>query len=67
MSDLFDQDPGQGRDRDDPALLVDVDGYEGPLDLLLELARRQKVDLTRISIRQRSGQRVVYAPSSRRS
>jgi segregation and condensation protein A len=31
-------------------LLVDVDGYEGPLDLLLDLARRQKVDLAAISI-----------------
>lgn len=34
----------------DPALIVDVDGYEGPLDLLLTLARNQKVDLARISI-----------------
>lgn len=31
-------------------LHVDVDGYEGPLDLLLDLARRQKVDLASISI-----------------
>ena len=31
-------------------LYVDVDGYEGPLDLLLDLARRQKVDLGRISV-----------------
>ena len=31
-------------------LHVDVGGYEGPLDLLLDLARRQKVDLARISI-----------------
>ena len=30
--------------------VVDVDGYEGPLDLLLELARRQKVDLHKISV-----------------
>ncbi len=30
--------------------VVDVDGYEGPLDLLLSLAREQKVDLARISI-----------------
>jgi segregation and condensation protein A len=29
---------------------VDLDGFEGPLDLLLTLAREQKVDLTRISI-----------------
>ena len=34
----------------EPSLVVDVDGYEGPLDLLLDLARRQKVDLHRISI-----------------
>src|ERR671916_1335214 len=38
------------RSESEPALLVDVDGFEGPLDLLLELARRQKVDLHRISI-----------------
>jgi segregation and condensation protein A len=30
--------------------VVDLAGFEGPLDVLLELARRQKVDLTRISI-----------------
>lgn len=32
------------------ALLVRLDGFEGPLDLLLELARGQKLDLARISI-----------------
>jgi len=32
------------------ALVVDLDGYEGPLDVLLELAREQKVDLLQISI-----------------
>ena len=32
------------------ALLLHLDGFEGPLDLLLELARGQKVDLARISI-----------------
>nr|WP_244542308.1 ScpA family protein [Devosia psychrophila] len=31
-------------------MYVDVDGYEGPLDLLLDLARRQKVDLAAISV-----------------
>jgi len=36
--------------RDDDVMYVDVDGYEGPLDLLLDLARRQKVDLAHISI-----------------
>ncbi|MGD9738093.1 MAG: ScpA family protein [Bauldia sp.] len=34
----------------DDALVVDVAGFEGPLDLLLELARSQKVDLARISV-----------------
>jgi len=31
-------------------LVLDLDGYEGPIDLLLALAREQKVDLGRISI-----------------
>lgn len=34
----------------DPSLVVDVAGFEGPLDLLLHLARNQKVDLARISV-----------------
>ena len=31
-------------------LIVDVDGFEGPLDLLLSLSRAQKVDLRKISV-----------------
>ncbi|NIA67538.1 segregation/condensation protein A [Pelagibius litoralis] len=31
-------------------LLLDLDGYAGPIDILLELARAQKVDLTQIRI-----------------
>lgn len=38
------------RTQSDPSLNIDVDGFEGPLDLLLHLARNQKVDLARISI-----------------
>lgn len=38
------------RSASEPALNVDVDGFEGPLDLLLHLARNQKVDLARISV-----------------
>lgn len=34
----------------EPSLVVDVEGFEGPLDLLLHLARSQKVDLSRISV-----------------
>jgi segregation and condensation protein A len=38
------------RSGDEPSLMVDVEGFEGPLDLLLTLARQQKVDLAKISI-----------------
>src|SRR6202048_5128222 len=38
------------RAADEPAFVVDVEGFEGPLDLLLTLARQQKVDLAKISI-----------------
>lgn len=34
----------------DEALIVDVDGFEGPLDLLLTMSRTQKVDLRKISV-----------------
>ena len=37
-------------DSDPDTLTVDIDGWEGPLDLLLALARTQKVDLKQISI-----------------
>jgi segregation and condensation protein A len=50
----------------EPALLVDVDGFEGPLDLLLELARRQKVDLHRISILALAEQYLVFIEEARR-
>ncbi|WXK61190.1 ScpA family protein [Parerythrobacter aurantius] len=36
--------------KDESALYLAIDGWEGPLDLLLDLARRQKVDLRQISI-----------------
>ena len=50
----------------EPALLVDVDGFEGPLDLLLELARRQKVDLHRISILALAEQYITFIEAARR-
>jgi segregation and condensation protein A len=34
----------------EPAFVVDLEGFEGPLDMLLGLARTQKVDLSKISI-----------------
>ncbi len=50
----------------DPTLHVDVDGFEGPLDLLLELARRQKVDLHRISILALAEQYLAFIEEARR-
>ncbi len=38
--------------RESDSLLLNIDGYEGPMDVLLELARNQKVDLAKISILQ---------------
>jgi segregation and condensation protein A len=64
-SDLFESDTSERRD-DDPALIVDVDGFEGPLDLLLELARRQKVDLQRISILALADQYLVFVEAARK-
>ena len=40
----------QERTGGEEALYLELDGWEGPLDLLLDLARRQKVDLRSISI-----------------
>ena len=42
------------------ALVLDLDGFEGPLHLLLALARRQKVDLTRLSITALADQYLAY-------
>jgi segregation and condensation protein A len=42
------------------ALIVDVDGFEGPLDLLLTLSRSQKVDLRRISVLQLAEQYLKF-------
>lgn len=48
------------------ALVVDVDGFEGPLDLLLALARTQKVDLHRISILELAEQYLRFVEEARR-
>jgi segregation and condensation protein A len=51
---------------DDDGFRVDVDGFEGPLDLLLELARRQKVDLARISVLALAEQYLAFIDEARR-
>lgn len=47
------------------ALIVDVEGYEGPLDLLLTLSRSQKVDLRRISVLQLAEQYLRFVEQAR--
>ena len=47
------------------ALIVDVDGFEGPLDLLLTLSRTQKVDLRRISVLQLAEQYLGFVEQAR--
>src|SRR5207302_1218964 len=47
-------------------LVVDLDGYEGPIDVLLGLAREQKVDLARISILQLADQYLAFIAEARR-
>ncbi len=46
------------------AFRVDLEGYEGPLHLLLDMARRQKVDLARISILQLADQYLDFIRSA---
>ena len=50
----------------EPAFTVDLDGFEGPLDLLLELARRQRVDLARISILALAEQYLEFVEAARK-
>jgi segregation and condensation protein A len=54
------------RGADEPALVVDVEGFEGPLDLLLGLARQQKVDLAKISILALADQYLTFIEEARR-
>lgn len=46
--------------------IVDLDGYEGPLDVLLALARTQKVDLTHISILKLAEQYLEFVNQAKR-
>ena len=52
--------PAANTARDEDALYLEIDGWEGPLDLLLDLARRQKVDLKAISILELVDQYIAY-------
>src|SRR6187549_1372412 len=65
MSEAFETEIAE-RGSDEPALLIDVEGFEGPLDLLLALARQQKVDLAKISILALAEQYLTFIEAARK-
>lgn len=56
----------QDRALSDKSLMVDLDGFEGPLDLLLHLARTQKVDLAKISVLALAEQYLAFVEDARK-
>ncbi len=58
----FEEDPPRRAQEEQQAdmLLLNIDGYEGPIDVLLDLARNQKVDLMKISILQLARQYLIF-------
>jgi segregation and condensation protein A len=63
--DLWEAEAPPRQPHDEHTLVIDVGGFEGPLDLLLALARSQKVDLSRISILALAEQYIAYIESAR--
>ncbi|WOI10402.1 ScpA family protein [Thalassospira lucentensis] len=62
---IFDQAPVDDGPSLAERLMLDLDGFEGPLDLLLELARDQKVDIIRISILELAEQYLNFINTAR--
>jgi segregation and condensation protein A len=64
----FQEDPAVREDgpTDGERLVVDLEGYEGPIDVLLTLAREQKVDITRISILALAEQYIAFIAQAKR-
>jgi segregation and condensation protein A len=58
--------PAAVREADSDTLIVELGGFEGPLDLLLELARHHKVDLKQISILKLAEQYLAFIEKARR-
>jgi segregation and condensation protein A len=52
---------------DGEALIIDIEGYEGPLHLLLALARNQKVDLLQLSVTKLADQYLAFVQRARRA
>ena len=51
---------------DGEALIVDIEGYEGPLHVLLALARNQKVDLLKLSVLKLAEQYLAFVQEARK-
>lgn len=67
MSDLFEEDikPAAQADETAESLVIAIDGWEGPLHLLLMLARKNKIDLAKISILQLADQYLIFIEQAR--
>ena len=67
--DMFEEDvqfdAAEAVEESELALVLNIDGYEGPLHLLLELARKQKVDIARISILALAEQYINFIKTAR--
>lgn len=66
MSDAAFEEDRREAAREGDELVVDLEGYEGPIDVLLTLAREQKVDLTKISILALADQYLAFIAAARR-
>ena len=63
---VFEADSGAPHGAPEDSLRLDLDGYEGPIDVLLTLARDQKVDLKKISILELADQYLAFVARARR-
>jgi segregation and condensation protein A len=63
MQDVYHQDKSSGNGQ---GLSVSLDGYEGPMDVLLSLAREQKIDLSRLSVALLAEQYLAYVLGAER-
>jgi segregation and condensation protein A len=65
MAEDFDPLPEFTPDEAAPRLMLDLAGYEGPLDLMLDLARREKIDITAISVLALAEQFLTFVAEAR--
>ena len=64
--DTFDFSSAEAAADDGEALIVELEGYEGPLHVLLVLARKQKVDLLKLSVLKLADQYLAFIQQVRR-